>query len=116
MTDIDNEVRDELRATVRRWIEREVLPVANELERNDEYPAAIVEQMKAMGLFGITIPESHGGLGLDLLAYIAVIEELAAGWMSLSGHREHAHDRGEPDHEAGHARAAGPLAAAARVG
>jgi butyryl-CoA dehydrogenase len=84
-TTIDQEVRDELRATVRRWVEREVLPVASELEHADEFPTDIVEQMKAMGLFGITIPEEQGGLGLDLLAYIAVVEELAAGWMSLSG-------------------------------
>ena len=82
---IDPEVRDELRAGVRRWVEREVLPVASDFEHADEYPAEIVEQMKAMGLFGITIPEELGGLGLDLLAYIAVVEELAAGWMSLSG-------------------------------
>jgi butyryl-CoA dehydrogenase len=81
----DPETRDELRATVRRWVEREVLPVASELEHADEFPVALVEQMKAMGLFGITIPEEHGGLGLDLHAYIAVVEELAAGWMSLSG-------------------------------
>jgi butyryl-CoA dehydrogenase len=82
---VDQETRDELRATVRRWIEREVIPVAGDLEHADAYPEQIVEQMKAMGLFGITIPEEHGGLGLDLLAYIAVVEELAAGWMSLSG-------------------------------
>jgi len=81
----DVEIRDELRATVRRWVEREVVPIASDLEHADEYPAQIVEQMKAMGLFGITIPEEHGGLGLDLHAYIAVVEELAAGWMSLSG-------------------------------
>ena len=81
----DPEIRDELRASVRRWVEREVLPVVGDLERADEYPADLVAQMQAMGLFGITIPEEFGGLGLDLLAYIAVIEELAAGWMSLSG-------------------------------
>jgi butyryl-CoA dehydrogenase len=81
----DPEIRDELRATVRRWVEREVLPVASDLEHADEFPEALVEQMKEMGLFGITIPEEHGGLGLDLHAYIAVVEELAAGWMSLSG-------------------------------
>jgi butyryl-CoA dehydrogenase len=81
----DQETRDELRATVRRWVEREVLPVAGDLEHEDAYPADLVAQMQAMGLFGITIPEEHGGLGLDLHAYIAVIEELAAGWMSLSG-------------------------------
>ena len=81
----DPEIREELRASVRRWVEREVLPVASALEHADEYPAVLVDQMREMGLFGITIPEAHGGLGLDLLAYIAVIEELSAGWMSLSG-------------------------------
>ncbi|MEP6624793.1 MAG: acyl-CoA dehydrogenase family protein [Acidimicrobiia bacterium] len=85
MTTTDPEIRDELRATVRRWVEREVLPVASDLEHDDAYPAHLVAQMQEMGLFGITIPEEFGGLGLDLMAYIAVIEELAAGWMSLSG-------------------------------
>jgi butyryl-CoA dehydrogenase len=81
----DPEVREELVATVRRFVDQEVVPVASDLEHADEYPEKIVEQMKEMGLFGITIPEEHGGLGLDLLTYIAVIEELAAGWMSLTG-------------------------------
>jgi alkylation response protein AidB-like acyl-CoA dehydrogenase len=81
----DPEVRAELVDTVRRFVEKEVRPVASDLEHADEYPATIVDQMKEMGLFGITIPESHGGLGLDLLTYVAVIEELAAGWMSLTG-------------------------------
>ena len=81
----DPEVRRELVATVRRFVEREVMPVASEFEHADRYPEAIVEQMKALGLFGITIPEEYGGLGLDLLTYIGVIEELAYGWMSLSG-------------------------------
>ena len=56
-----------------------------EWERADRYPAEIVEQMRYLGLFGITIPTSYGGLGLDLLTYIGVIEELAYGWMSLTG-------------------------------
>jgi alkylation response protein AidB-like acyl-CoA dehydrogenase len=81
----DPDVRTEMVQTVRRWVAREVIPVASELERADEYPEAIVEQMKALGLFGITIPEEYGGLGLDLLTYIGVIEELSYGWMSLSG-------------------------------
>ena len=85
METTDPEIRDELRASVRRWVEREVLPVVADLERADEYPTQLVAQMQAMGLFGITIPQEFGGLGLDLLSYIAVIEELAAGWMSLSG-------------------------------
>jgi alkylation response protein AidB-like acyl-CoA dehydrogenase len=78
-------VREELVATVRRFVEREVLPVALDLEHADAYPEAIVAGMRDLGLFGVTIPEEHGGLGLDLHTYSAVIEELAAGWMSLSG-------------------------------
>ena len=81
----DPEVRAELIDTVRRFIARDVIPVASEFEHADRYPEAIVEQMKNLGLFGITIPEDYGGLGLDLLTYIAVVEELAYGWMSLSG-------------------------------
>jgi alkylation response protein AidB-like acyl-CoA dehydrogenase len=81
----DPEVRRELVATVRRFIAREVIPVASEFEHADRYPEAIVEQMKELGLFGIAIPEEYGGLGLDLLTYIGVIEELSYGWMSLSG-------------------------------
>jgi len=81
----DQETRDELVATVRRFVEREVLPVASDLEHADEYPADIVAGMRELGLFGVTIPERYGGLGLDLPTYCGVIEELAAGWMSLSG-------------------------------
>jgi alkylation response protein AidB-like acyl-CoA dehydrogenase len=84
-TPTDDEVRREVVDTVRRFVAREVIPVAAELEREDEFPAAIVAQMREMGLFGITIPEEHGGLGLDLLTYIGVIEELSYGWMSLTG-------------------------------
>jgi alkylation response protein AidB-like acyl-CoA dehydrogenase len=81
----DPEVREELIATVRRFVEREVIPVASDLEHADEYPAALIDQMKTLGLFGITIPEEYGGLGLDLPTYCGVVEELSAGWMSLSG-------------------------------
>jgi alkylation response protein AidB-like acyl-CoA dehydrogenase len=81
----DPELREEMVATVRRFVAREVIPVASELEHADEYPAAIVDAMAQLGLFGITIPEEHGGLGLDLLTYVGVIEELSYGWMSLSG-------------------------------
>jgi butyryl-CoA dehydrogenase len=81
----DPEVRRQLVDTVRRFVAKEVAPVASEMEHADAYPEAIVEQMKALGLFGITIPEDYGGLGLDLLTYVGVVEELAYGWMSLSG-------------------------------
>ena len=81
----DPEVRREIVGTVRRFVEREVIPVASELEHADRFPAEIVESMRGLGLFGVTIPEAYGGLGLDLLTYIGIIEELAAGWMSLTG-------------------------------
>src|SRR4029078_2044505 len=54
-------------------------------EHEDRFPEDIVEQMKALGLFGVTIPEEYGGVGLALLTYVGVIEELAYGWMSLTG-------------------------------
>jgi alkylation response protein AidB-like acyl-CoA dehydrogenase len=82
--DVD-EVRREIIETVRRFVAREVIPVASALEHEDEFPTEIVEQMRALGLFGVTIPEAYGGLGLDLLTYIGVIEELSYGWMSLTG-------------------------------
>ncbi len=81
----DPEIRREVIETVKRFIARDVIPVATEMERSDTYPEAIVAQMKELGLFGLVIPEEYGGLGLDLLTYIGVIEELAYGWMSLSG-------------------------------
>jgi butyryl-CoA dehydrogenase len=75
----------EVVGTVREWVEREVMPVASRLEHADEYPEDLVKAMKAMGLFGITIPEKYGGLGLDLVTYVLVQMELSRGWMSLSG-------------------------------
>lgn len=75
----------EILATVREFVERDVVPVASELEHADEYPDALVATMKELGLFGITIPEEHGGLGLDLVTYALIQVELSRGWMSLSG-------------------------------
>jgi alkylation response protein AidB-like acyl-CoA dehydrogenase len=82
---VDEAVRSEIIGTVRKFVRREVIPVAAELERTDTFPSEIVEQMRELGLFGVTIPEAFGGLGLDLLTYIGVIEELSYGWMSLTG-------------------------------
>ena len=81
----DQSVNDEMVATIRRWVADVVIPKASELEHADEYPEAWVEQMKAFGLFGARIPEEHGGLGLDTYTYARLMEELAYGWMSLSG-------------------------------
>jgi alkylation response protein AidB-like acyl-CoA dehydrogenase len=81
----DDDVRGEIVEVVRRFVAKEVTPVASELERDDRFPTEIVDRMRELGLFGITIPQSYGGLGLDLLTYTGVIEELAYGWMSLTG-------------------------------
>jgi alkylation response protein AidB-like acyl-CoA dehydrogenase len=81
----DDDVRGEIVEVVRRFVAKEVTPVASELERDDRFPTEIVDRMRALGLFGVTIPQSYGGLGLDLLTYTGVIEELAYGWMSLTG-------------------------------
>jgi alkylation response protein AidB-like acyl-CoA dehydrogenase len=77
--------RTEIVATIRDWIDREVMPVASELEHADAYPEELVEQMKELGLFGVIIPEEHGGLGLDVTTYALIQIELSRGWMSLSG-------------------------------
>jgi alkylation response protein AidB-like acyl-CoA dehydrogenase len=81
----DPELADELVGAVRAWVTKEVIPNASELEHADEYPEAMVEQMKAFGLFGACIPEEHGGLDLDVRTYARLVEELSYGWMSLSG-------------------------------
>jgi alkylation response protein AidB-like acyl-CoA dehydrogenase len=81
----DPDVRQAIIDNVRRFVAREVIPHAAAFERADEFPTAIVDGMRELGLFGVTIPEEHGGLGLDLLTYIGIIEELAYGWMSLTG-------------------------------
>jgi len=71
--------------TVHSFVEKQILPNATALEHLDEYPEQIVEQMKEMGLFGLTIAEEYGGLGESLLTYALVVEQIARGWMSLSG-------------------------------
>ncbi|GAA2004035.1 acyl-CoA dehydrogenase family protein [Catenulispora subtropica] len=84
-TDGLTDIQQEILATVRTFVDKEIIPVANELEHADEYPAQIVEGMKEMGLFGLMIPEEYGGLGESLLTYALVVEEIARGWMSVSG-------------------------------
>ncbi|HEX2025415.1 MAG TPA: acyl-CoA dehydrogenase family protein [Actinomycetota bacterium] len=75
----------QIQKMVREFVEQEVYPVAEELEARDEFPEKIVDQMKEMGLFGLTIPEEFGGAGMDLMTYALVVAELSRGWMSLSG-------------------------------
>ena len=75
----------EIIAAVRQFVDKEIIPTAQELEHSDTYPQAIVDAMRAMGLFGLMIPEEYGGIGESLLTYALCIEELARGWMSVSG-------------------------------
>ena len=79
------EFQQEILDTVRGFVDKEILPYATDLEHKDEFPDAIVEGMKEMGLFGLMIPEEYGGLGESLLTYALVVEQVARGWMSVSG-------------------------------
>ena len=84
-TDGLTDVQQEIIATVRSFVDKEILPVATELEHQDEYPYEIVEGLKELGIFGLMIPEEYGGLGESLLTYALTVEEIARGWMSVSG-------------------------------
>src|SRR5687768_6986789 len=70
---------------VRQFADEQILPRAEHYDANDEFPEPIVEQMKELGLFGVTIPEEYGGMGLDLTTYAMIVEELSRGWISISG-------------------------------
>ena len=80
-----SEFQNEILAVVRTFVDKEIIPNATALEHADEFPDAIVDGMKEMGLFGLTISEQYGGLGESLLTYALVVEQLARGWMSISG-------------------------------
>jgi alkylation response protein AidB-like acyl-CoA dehydrogenase len=87
-TETYTEKTDEQKAItemVRQFVDNEILPVAEEYDQEDKFPEPIVEQMKELGLFGVTIPEEHGGMGLDLTTYAMIVEELSRGWISISG-------------------------------
>src|ERR1700727_3301521 len=70
---------------VRQFADEQIIPNAEHYDHEDEFPEPIVEQMKELGLFGVTIPEEHGGGGLDLTTYAMIVEELSRGWISISG-------------------------------
>ena len=82
------ELTDEQKAIVEmvhQFVDEQVLPIAEEHDHEDKFPADVVEQMKELGLFGVTIPEEFGGMGLDLATYALIVEELSRGWISISG-------------------------------
>src|SRR6201989_3023428 len=82
------DLTDEQRAICERWgqfADEQILPNAEHFDHEDEFPEPIVEQMKELGLFGVTIPEEYGGMGLELTTYAMIVEELSRGWISISG-------------------------------
>jgi alkylation response protein AidB-like acyl-CoA dehydrogenase len=82
------EMTDEQKAIVemvRNFADNEIIPNAGEYDHEDKFPEPIVEQMKELGLFGVTSPEEYGGMGLDLTTYAMIVEELSRGWISISG-------------------------------
>src|SRR3712207_7834520 len=70
---------------VHQFVDEQVLPIAEHYDHEDSFPEGVVEQMKELGLFGVTIPEEYGGMGLDLTTYAMIVEELSRGWISVSG-------------------------------
>jgi len=82
------EKTDEQRAItdmVHQFVDEQILPNAEHYDHEDSFPGPIVEQMRELGLFGVTIPEEYGGMGLDLTTYSMIVEELSRGWISISG-------------------------------
>jgi len=79
------EIQGDIISAIRDFVDKEILPNASYLEHNDEYPTDIVNGLKELGVFGLMIPEEYGGLGESLLTYALVVEEIARGWMSVSG-------------------------------
>ena len=84
-TPTDPDDQQAITEMVRQFADEQILPNAEHFDHEDEFPEAIVEQMKELGLFGVTIPEEYGGMGLDLTTYAMIVEELSRGWISISG-------------------------------
>ncbi|WP_414505073.1 acyl-CoA dehydrogenase family protein [Streptomyces sp. NEAU-L66] len=87
MSTLDSLSEDEraIVGTVRGFVDKDVRPVVRELEHADTYPAALIERMKRLGIFGLAVPEEYGGSPVSTPCYVLLTEELARGWMSLAG-------------------------------
>src|SRR4028118_2223035 len=81
----DTDEQKDIIAMIRQFADEQILPNAEHFDHEDEFPQDIVDQMKELGLFGVTIPEEYGGMGLDLTTYVMIVEELSRGWISISG-------------------------------
>ena len=80
-----SEEQREIVELVRQFTDEQIIPVASEYERTDTFPDEIVDGLRELGIFGFTVPEEYGGLGLDLTTYALAVCELSRGWMSVSG-------------------------------
>ena len=80
-----NAEQQQFRDTLRRFVDKEIVPVAAEWEHSGRYPTEIVAHMREMGLFGITTPERYGGIALDMVSFALVYEEISRGWMGIAG-------------------------------
>jgi len=80
-----DEDQREFKSLLRTFVDKEIVPVARDWEQSGRYPTEIVDGMKEMGLFGITVPEEYGGLDLDPVSFALVFEEIARGWMGIAG-------------------------------
>ena len=81
----DASVEQQILATIDKWVEQELRPIAREFDQADEYPGDLVEQMKELGLFGATISEGYGGLGLSASTYSRIVSRICEVWMAPSG-------------------------------
>lgn len=80
-----SEEQNDFKASLRSFVDKEIVPVARQMEADGEYPGDIIDKLKEMGLFGLTIPEEYDGLGIDPISFGIVFEELARGWMGIAG-------------------------------
>jgi alkylation response protein AidB-like acyl-CoA dehydrogenase len=85
LRNIDPEDESQLLATIDRWVEKEVKPIAKEYDHTDRYPTETVEQMKELGLFGATISQDYGGLGLPAGTYAKIVMRISRDWMAVTG-------------------------------
>ena len=82
---VAEEARNQIVNLVRDFVRRDVEPVAGQLDKDDIVPLDLIDKMKVLGLFGITVPEEYGGMGLDYTTFAMIFEELSKGFMSISG-------------------------------
>ena len=82
---IDTDLEQQILATIDKWVDQELKPIAREFDQADQYPDELVEQMKELGLFGATIDEQYGGLGLSASTYAKIVSRICEVWMAPSG-------------------------------